>query len=85
MNPTSINFSEFENKKILITGGSTGIGAELAKAFAKQGAIVGLHYFASEDAANKVAAEIRSEGGRVELVRADVSNAQALAALPFTF
>ena len=56
MNPTSINFSEFENKKILITGGSTGIGAELAKAFAKQGAIVGLHYFASEDAANQVAA-----------------------------
>ena len=80
MNPTSINFSEFENKKILITGGSTGIGAELAKAFAKQGAIVGLHYFSSEDAANQVAAEIRSEGGRVELVRADVSNAQALAA-----
>lgn len=80
MNPTSINFSEFENKKILITGGSTGIGAELAKAFAKQGAIVGLHFFASEDAANQVAAEIRSEGGRVELVRADVSNAQALAA-----
>ena len=80
MNPTSINFSEFENKKILITGGSTGIGAELAKAFAKQGAIVGLHYFSSEDAANQVATEIRSEGGRVELVRADVSNAQALAA-----
>ena len=44
MDTTSINFSEFKNKKILITGGSTGIGAELAKAFAKQGAIVGLHY-----------------------------------------
>ena len=80
MNSKNINFSEFKNKKILITGGSTGIGAELAKAFAKQGAIVGLHYLASEDAANQVASEIRSEGGSVELIRADASNSQALSA-----
>ena len=80
MNSKNINFSEFKNKKILITGGSTGIGAELAKAFAKQGAIVGLHYLASADAANQVASEIRSEGGSVELIRADASNSQALSA-----
>ena len=49
MGSTSIQFSEFRTKKILITGASTGIGAELAKAFAKQGAILGLHYFSSED------------------------------------
>ena len=30
MDLTSLNFSEFKNKKILITGGSTGIGAELS-------------------------------------------------------
>ena len=63
MGSTSIQFSEFRNKKILITGASTGIGAELAKAFAKQGAIVGLHYFSSEDAAKTVASEIQGEGG----------------------
>ena len=79
MNSTSINFSEFKNKKILITGGSTGIGAALAKAFAKQGAIVGLHYLSSVDAANQVASEIRSEGGSVELIKADASDSQALA------
>jgi 3-oxoacyl-[acyl-carrier protein] reductase len=78
MNSTSINFSEFKNKKILITGGSTGIGAALAKAFAKQGAIVGLHYLSSVDAANQVASEIRSEGGSVELIKADASDSQAL-------
>ena len=37
MGSTSIQFSEFRNKKILITGASTGIGAELAKAFTKLG------------------------------------------------
>ena len=79
MDLTSINFSEFKKKKILITGGSTGIGAELAKAFAKQGAIIGLHYLSSEDAAKQVASEILSEGGSVELIRADASDSKALA------
>ena len=79
MGSTSIQFSEFRNKKILITGASTGIGAALAKAFAKQGAIVGLHYFSSEDAAKTVASDIRGEGGRIELIKADVSDSQAIA------
>ena len=63
MTSFNVNFSEFEGKKILITGASTGIGAELAKAFAQQGARVGLHYFSSEDAANQLAADIRKSGG----------------------
>ena len=79
MGSTSIQFSEFRNKKILITGASTGIGAELARAFTKQGAIVGLHYFSSEDAAKTVASEIQGEGGRIELIKADVSDSQAMA------
>ena len=79
MSLTSIQFSEFRNKKILITGASTGIGAELARAFTKQGAIVGLHYFSSEDAAKTVASEIQGEGGRIELIKADVSDSQAMA------
>ena len=80
MESKNINFPEFKNKKILITGGSTGIGAELAKAFAKQGATVALHYLSSGDAANQVASEILSEGGSVELIRADASDSHALAA-----
>ena len=79
MGSTNIQFSEFKNKKILITGASTGIGAELAKAFTKQGAIVGLHFLSSEDAAKTVASEIRDEGGRVELIRADASDPRAMA------
>ena len=79
MGSTSIQFSEFRNKKILITGASTGIGAELAKAFTKQGAIVGLHYLSSEDAAQTLASEIRGKGGRIELIKADARDSEAMA------
>jgi len=80
MDFAGVKISEFTNKKILITGGSTGIGAELAKAFAAQGASVGLHYFSSHDAATQVASEIRKDGGTVELIRADASDPSALSA-----
>ena len=77
---SDIKIPEFSGKGVLITGASTGIGAELARAFARQGAKVGLHYNSSKDAAEKLAAEIRAEGGTVELVKADASNSEELAA-----
>jgi 3-oxoacyl-[acyl-carrier protein] reductase len=52
----------------------------LARAFAAQGAKVGLHYNSSKDAAEALAAEIRTAGGTVELVRADASQPAELAA-----
>lgn len=64
---------ELKGKAVLITGASTGIGAALARAFAAQGARVGLHYNASEDAAKAVAYEISAAGGEAVLIRADVS------------
>ncbi|WP_375228526.1 SDR family NAD(P)-dependent oxidoreductase [Roseobacter sp. S98] len=79
---TLSNFSlpEFAGAGVLITGASTGIGAELARAFAAQGARVGLHYNSSKDAAEILAAEIRENGGHVELARADASDAEELRA-----
>ena len=77
---SDIKIPEFEGKGVLITGASTGIGAELARAFAKQGAKVGLHYNSSKDAAEALAAEIRAAGGTVELIKADASNSEELAA-----
>jgi 3-oxoacyl-[acyl-carrier protein] reductase len=56
-----------------VTGASTGIGAAVARAFAAQGARVGLHYNASEDAAKAVAYEIAAAGGEAVLIRADIS------------
>lgn len=65
---------ELQGKAVLVTGASTGIGAAVARAFAAQGARVGLHYNASEDAAKAVAYEISAAGGVAVLIRADVSS-----------
>ena len=70
---TGMRLPELKGKAVLITGASTGIGAALARAFAAQGARVGLHYNASEDAAKAVAYEIGAAGGEAVLIRADVS------------
>lgn len=70
---TGMRLPELAGKVVLITGASTGIGAALARAFAAQGARVGLHYNASEEAAKAVAYEIGAAGGEAVLIRADVS------------
>nr|WP_316652187.1 SDR family oxidoreductase [uncultured Gellertiella sp.] len=65
---------DLSGKSVLITGASTGIGAALARAFAAQGATVGLHFNASMGAANTVMGEITEGGGRVMLCHADATN-----------
>lgn len=75
-----LKMSEFDGKRILITGASTGIGAALAQAFAAQGAYVGVHYNSSKDAAEAVVRTIEAKGGKAHLIRADASDPAALAA-----
>jgi 3-oxoacyl-[acyl-carrier protein] reductase len=65
-----INLSE---RVALVTGGGTGIGRAIAEAFAQQGARVVVNYSRSRDAAEQVAAGIRSRGGAAMAVAADVS------------
>ena len=48
--------SDLKGKVVLITGASTGIGAAAARAFARLGSRVLIHYNASKDAAESVAA-----------------------------
>ncbi len=70
----TLTIPDLAGKRVLITGASTGIGAAVAKAFAVQGAKVGVHYNASREAAEAVAADIRKAGGSVTVIHGDVSD-----------
>jgi len=64
--------NDLNNKVVLITGASTGIGAAVAQAFGGLGSSVVVHYFSSPDAANKVAGEIDATGARAITVQGDL-------------
>jgi 3-oxoacyl-[acyl-carrier protein] reductase len=64
---------DLKNKAVLITGASSGIGAELARAFGAQGARLALHFNSHEDAARALAAEIGKGGHDPALIRGDLS------------
>ncbi len=58
---------------VLITGGGRGIGAATAELFAEKGYAVCINYKSNVQAAEVLANEIRSHGGRCITVQADVS------------
>ena len=72
----------FDDKVALVTGGSRGIGREIAKAFAERGARVAVHYGRNRDAAEATLALLA--GGGHMLVGADIADATAVQALVAT-
>jgi 3-oxoacyl-[acyl-carrier protein] reductase len=62
-------------KAALITGGSRGIGAGIAKTLAARGANVAITYATNRKAADDVVAEIQALGGNALAVEADLSKA----------
>ena len=63
---------------VLVTGASRGLGRCIAKAFATEGAYVGLGYHRFNQAAEQTLAEIRETGGSASLVKADVSDSRTI-------
>jgi 3-oxoacyl-[acyl-carrier protein] reductase len=64
--------TDLANKRVLITGASTGIGAATARAFAAAGCRLAIHYNASRDAAEAVGADVRRAGAEAHLLQGDV-------------
>src|SRR5207245_1616122 len=68
---------KLEGKIALVTGGSRGIGAAIAKRLATDGAKVAITYSKGADAAAAVVKEIERDGGNAIAIQADATDAKA--------
>src|ERR1700722_10267539 len=76
--PQETTLSTLTEKVALITGGSRGIGAAIAKRLAKDGASVAITYTKDADAASAVVKAIERSGGKAIAIQVDAANAEAV-------
>jgi NAD(P)-dependent dehydrogenase (short-subunit alcohol dehydrogenase family) len=72
--------SKLSEKVALITGGSRGIGAAIAKRLATDGATVAITYAKDADAASAVVKEIERNGGKAIAIQANAADVDAVKA-----
>jgi 3-oxoacyl-[acyl-carrier protein] reductase len=70
--------SKLAKKVALVTGGSRGIGAAIAKRLAADGASVAITYAKDANAASAVVKAIESSGGKALAIQADAADAKAI-------
>ena len=69
---------KFQGKVVLVTGASRGIGAAIARAFAKEGAFIIVNYFQNDAMAEQVASECIELGGDGWAIQGDVTSETAV-------
>ena len=70
--------SKLSKKVALVTGGSRGIGAAIAKRLAADGASVAITYAKDANAASAVVKAIERDGGKAIAIQADAADAKAV-------
>jgi len=58
-------YEDLKDKKVLVTGSSSGIGAATAVMFGEQGSFVGVHYFETKDGGEKTLEQVKKNSGGV--------------------
>ncbi|MEO8906777.1 MAG: SDR family NAD(P)-dependent oxidoreductase [Microbacteriaceae bacterium] len=66
--------SSLAGKRVLVTGGSRGIGAAIVRRLASQGATVAVNYRSDRAGADALVGELRDNGGAASAFPADVSD-----------
>lgn len=70
-----------QDKVVLVTGGSRGIGEAIVRKVAAHGAIVAFTYLSSSERANKIVEELTAEGQQVKAYQSDASDFEKAGAL----
>jgi NAD(P)-dependent dehydrogenase (short-subunit alcohol dehydrogenase family) len=72
---------DLSGKRVLVTGGNSGLGAAIARAFADAHARVALNYLVNPEETDRLVKAIESKGGHALGLMADISDARAVEAM----
>jgi 3-oxoacyl-[acyl-carrier protein] reductase len=70
-----------DGKRVIITGGSRGIGRAMCQVFAREGAKVAFNYFSNDEAAEQTCSLIQAMGSESLAFKASVTDKEALQAM----
>lgn len=72
---------ELTGRRVLVTGGNSGLGAAMVRAFAEAGARVAINYVVRPEDTDALVKAVQGQGGEAIGVQADISDPGAVAAM----